>query len=211
MTCEDEAIVGRREQKKRETRQAIRDAALDLALQQGLEKLTVEAIAQAAGVSPRTFFNYFASKEDALVTQATDGAAQVRRLLLERPSHEAPMQAFRHAILSSEYFGVDPVDRERLLARQRLTQDNPSLMAHHLGKIAMVEQEFASALAERMGVDMAEDFSPELLAAIAMSAIRIAVRRWVANNSQPLYELLDVAFERLEQIDPHVARTMTVQ
>ncbi|GAA4480397.1 TetR/AcrR family transcriptional regulator [Enteractinococcus fodinae] len=201
MTRDDEAVVGRREQKKRETRRAIRDAALDLALQNGAEKLTVEAIAQTAGISPRTFFNYFASKEDALVTQAAETADQVTALLLERPADESPMRAFHKAILASDYFGTDPIDRERVLARQRLIQDTPSLMSHHLGKIAMVERSFAHALAQRMETDPANDMYPELLAAIAVSALRIAVRRWVAQGNQSLYELLDEVFERLEHMD----------
>ena len=152
--------LGRREQKKRETRRAIRDAALDLALENGLEHLTVEAIAQAAGVSPRTVFNYFDSKEDALVTQAAEGADEVCKLLLERPSQEPPLEAFRHAVIHSDYFGADPANRERVLARQRLTQNHPSLMAHHLGKIAMVERMFADALAERLGLDAQDDIAP---------------------------------------------------
>ncbi|HEY4536183.1 MAG TPA: TetR family transcriptional regulator [Enteractinococcus sp.] len=201
MVNQNEASLGRREQKKRDTRQTIRNAALDLAIENGLENLTVEAIAQTAGVSPRTFFNYFPSKEDALVTQAAESSEQVRQLLLARPAHESPMTAFHNALLESDYFGTDPVDRDRLLARQRLTQQHPSLMAHHLGKVAMVERSFADALAERMDVNIDDDMYPELLAAIAMSAIRVAVRRWVVQGSDSLYELLDEAFYRLERMD----------
>ena len=201
MVDQHEASLGRREQKKRDTRQTIRNAALDLAIENGLENLTVEAIAQTAGVSPRTFFNYFPSKEDALVTQAAESSEQVRQLLLARPAHESPMTAFHNALLESDYFGTDPVDRDRLLARQRLTQQHPSLMAHHLGKVAMVERSFADALAERMDVNVDDDMYPELSAAIAMSAIRVAVRRWVVQGSDSLYELLDEAFHRLERMD----------
>ncbi|GAA4113266.1 TetR/AcrR family transcriptional regulator [Enteractinococcus coprophilus] len=197
---EHAAGLGRRQQKKRETRRAIRDAALDLALENGLENLTVEAIAQTAGVSSRTFFNYFSSKEDALVTQAAEGADQVCKLLLERPSDEPPLEAFRNAVIYSNYFGADPVNRERVLARQRLTQCHPSLMAHHLGKIAMVERTFADALAERMGVDAEGDMTPQLLAAVAMSAIRVAVRQWVHKGDLPLYDLLETAFKQLEHL-----------
>lgn len=192
--------LGRREQKKRDTRRAIRDAALDLALENGLESLTVETIAQTAGVSPRTFFNYFASKEDALVTQAAEGAEQVCELLLERPSEEPPLEALRHAVIHSDYFGADPVNRDRVLARQRLTQGHPALMAHHLGKIAMVERTFADALAKRMSVDPEDDMTPELLAAVAMSAIRVAVRQWGRNDELPLYEVLETTFKRLEHL-----------
>lgn len=211
MTCDDEAGLGRREQKKRETRQAIRDAALDLAIHNGVEGLTVEAIARKAGVSPRTFFNYFESKEDALVTQAAERSAQVRYLLLKRPAEEAPMRAFYKALLASDYFSVDPKDRARVRARQRLTQENPALMTHHLGKIAMVERDFAAALAERMGVDPSEDISPELLAAMAMSAIRVALRHWVVDDPEPLHEVLDTIFERLEHIDHFTAHLASVE
>lgn len=201
MAFEEDSSLGRREQKKLETRRAIRDAALDLALQNGLETLTVEAIAHTAGVSPRTFFNYFASKEDALVTDAAEGAVQVQKLLLERPQDQPPMRAMHNAILSSEYFGTIPMNRDRVLARQRLTQENPSLLAHQLGKIAIAEQTFADALAERMGTDVDRDFLPELLAALAVSVIRISMRRWVTAGDKPLYELIDIAFKQCEELD----------
>lgn len=201
MAFEEDVSLGRREQKKLETRRAIRDAALDLALQNGLEVLTVEAIAHKAGVSPRTFFNYFASKEDALVTEAADGAVQVRELLLERPEDEPPMRAMHNAILSSKYFGTVPMNRDRVLARQRLTQQNPSLLAHQLGKIAIAERTFAEALADRMEVELDHDFLPEMLAAMAVSVIRIAMRRWVSADDRPLYELLDLAFQQCEELN----------
>ncbi|WP_051129672.1 TetR/AcrR family transcriptional regulator [Yaniella halotolerans] len=201
MVFQEDAFLGRREQKKLETRRAIRDAALDLALEDGLESLTVELIAHNAGVSPRTFFNYFASKEDALVTEAAEGATQVRALLLERPAEESPMRALHHAIITSDYYGSIPPDRDRLLARQRLTQDHPSLMAHQLGKIANAERTFAVALAERMDTDIDQDLVPELLAATAVSIIRVAMRHWVAEGDRPLYELIDMAFKRFEDMD----------
>lgn len=201
MTHHDEVLLGRREYKKRETRRAIRAAALQLALDDGVENLTVEAIAQVAGISPRTFFNYFDSKEDALVTQAAEGAAQVQRLLAQRPAEEPHLQALRKAILTSDYFGADSNDRAGFLARQRLTHKHSTLLAHHLGKIAEVERIFAAALGERMDVDPRRDMTPELVASIGVSVILVAFRRWVAQDDQPLYEILDEAFHHLEQLD----------
>src|SRR5699024_12822251 len=113
MVDQKEASLGRREQKKRDTRQAIRNAALDLAMENGLKNLTVEAIAQTAGVSPRTFFNYFASKEDALVTQAAESSEQVRRLLLAQTVIESPMTALQHALIACDYFDSDTDDIDR--------------------------------------------------------------------------------------------------
>lgn len=211
MAFGEDSSLGRREQKKRETRRAIRDAALDLALQNGVETLTVEAIAHAAGVSPRTFFNYFASKEDALVTEAAESATQVRDLLLERPEDESPMRALHKAILDSEYFGTIPANRDRVLARQRLTQNNPALMARQLGKIAIVERTFAEALAQRMDTDISDDLFPELLAAMAVSIIRVAMRRWVVEGDRPLYELIDIAFMQCEGLDLFNDGTVSVR
>lgn len=85
--------IGRRERKKLETRRAISRAALDLALENGLDNLTVEAISEAADVSPRTFFNYFPSKEDALVTDAARIGDELRPLILERPAGESPCRS----------------------------------------------------------------------------------------------------------------------
>src|SRR5690625_3166248 len=115
MLFEDDASLGRREQKKLETRRAIRNAGLDLALENGLESLTVELIAHTAGVSPRTFFNYFASKEDALVTEAAEGASLLSAFLLERPAEEPPLQALHNAITASGYFDSGPIDRKSVV------------------------------------------------------------------------------------------------
>ena len=135
MAFKEDSTVGRREQKKLETRRAIRNAALELGTQRGVERLTVESIAHAAGISPRTFFNYFSSKEDALVADATEAASQICALLLERPAEEAPMRALHNAVMDSPYLGSIQPNRERTLARQRLAQHDLSLMKHQLGKV----------------------------------------------------------------------------
>ena len=111
-----------RARKKAETWSAIHEAAAALAVQHGVEGTTVEAVAAAAGVSPRTFFNYFPAKEDAVLgmrapsldPELLDGFAlehdllgQVSRLLL--------------AVSRSAYAGRDAERRRRLL------QDHPSL------------------------------------------------------------------------------------
>ncbi|HIW45965.1 MAG TPA: TetR/AcrR family transcriptional regulator [Candidatus Yaniella excrementigallinarum] len=208
MAFTEDSTLGRREQKKLETRRAIRNAALELGTQRGVERLTVESIAHAAGISPRTFFNYFSSKEDALVADATEAASQICALLLERPAEEAPMRALHNAVMDSPYLGSIQPNRERTLARQRLAQHDPSLMKHQLGKIAQLEHMFADALATRMGVEVDEDIFPELLAAMAVSMIRVAIRRWVANEEQPLYELIDTAFQQCQRLDAYNAHVL---
>src|SRR5699024_11671730 len=133
-------------------------------------------IAHAAGISPRTFFNYFSSKEDALVADATEAASQICALLLERPAEEAPMRALHNAVMDSPYLGSIQPNRERTLARQRLAQHDTSLMKHQLGKIAQLEHKCADALATRMVGDVDEDIRLNLITAMAVSMQPIAIR-----------------------------------
>src|SRR5699024_8973899 len=193
--------LGRREQKKLKTHRALKDAALDLALEQGVESLTIEAISEAADVAPRTFFNYFACKEDALVSQAAEAAADLHHMLIQRPSTESPLRAVRAVITQSKSFSPTHVDRDRGLARQKLVQEHPPLMSRQLGQYVQVEQTFADALAKRLGVDADRDPRPELLAALTVGVLRVAMRRWTTDGRQPLHQEIDAAFDVLEQGD----------
>ena len=87
--------VGLRERKKAETRDALASAALRLADELGPDRVTVDEIAAAAGVSPRTFFNYFASKEDAIVGSTESSTSRVVQELASRPVGEGPIDALR--------------------------------------------------------------------------------------------------------------------
>ena len=84
---------GRRERKKLATRQALQDAALRLVADRGLEQVTVEDISEAADVATRTFFNYFSSKEEALLGDAPEKVVTVHRLVADRPATESPLEA----------------------------------------------------------------------------------------------------------------------
>lgn len=191
--------VGLRERKKVETRRTIRQVALDLALDRGVETLTVEAIAEAAEVSPRTFFNYFSSKEEALVSDTAAVATRLRSLIVERPRDESPMQSLCAVITGSEPQELMWADRERSPARQRLVQENPTLMSQQLAQYAAMENELAAAFAERLGVDPVEDLWPALLAAVSVSSIRVAIRRWTAGGTASLWDVLRSVFELVDE------------
>src|SRR5690606_14213285 len=92
MTGKDTAGGGLRERKKRATRAALAEAAVRLAAEHGADHVTVEAISAAAGVSVRTFFNYFDSRDDAFVVIDADAAVRVRRALLEAPAELSPRE-----------------------------------------------------------------------------------------------------------------------
>ncbi len=98
-------VVGWRERKKTETRQAIGRAALALATERGPATITVNDIAEAAGVSPRTAFNYFPTKEAAILGFDPDRRRELLDRLDARPADEPPVQALREANRWSEETG----------------------------------------------------------------------------------------------------------
>ncbi|MGH3098176.1 MAG: TetR/AcrR family transcriptional regulator [Streptosporangiales bacterium] len=190
---------GRRERKKQATRRAIKQAALTLALERGIEHLTVEEISEAADVSPRTFFNYFSCKEDALIGEAGEAAAELRELIAQRPADEAPLRTLRVALRESELLSSAHATREHALARQRLVHANPSLLPRQLAQYATIERALTEAMAERLGVDPDDDLRPQLLAALAGSVVKVAMKRWTANGTRRPAKLVDEAFDVLEQ------------
>lgn len=198
-THDDSPDISLRERKKLETRRLIRRVALDLASEKGLEELTVEAIAQGAGISPRTFFNYFSHKEDALVTDAAAAAEALRPEIVARPAEESPLHAIRAVVTEYDLFSLMNTDRDRTRARQKLVQQHPSLLTRQLAQHALVEQALAGAIAQRLGVDPAADLRPALVAGVAGTTMRIAINRWTDDEDVKLTDLISAAFDMLEQ------------
>ena len=182
-----------RERKKQDTRRGLRQAALDLALERGPDQVTVDDIAEAAGVSPRTFFNYFASKEDALVDHTANVAAELRAAILARPEGEPPLATLHHALAGSHLIRRAHAHRERTLARQRLIHAHSSLLARQLSQAAALEAAISEAMAERLGLDVASDPTPQLLGALAGSVLRVSLRRWIRGEDR-LDTLVDEVF-----------------
>jgi AcrR family transcriptional regulator len=187
---------GLRERKKAETRAALQDAALRLAEQHGVDKVSVEAIAEAAGVSPRTFFNYFPSKDDAIIGLAPSEPSPLLGYLLERPLDEAPSQALRHAIHASiERLQEDP---DRWALRRRLVQRHPDLAARYAARLAEVERDLVVEIARRLDVDPDLDIYPGTVVGASMAATRMALTIWQNHDDPPpLAQLIDQAFDLL--------------
>src|SRR5699024_8948930 len=198
-THDDSPDISLRERKKLETRRLIRRVALDLASEKGLEELTVEAIAQGAGISPRTFFNYFSHKEDALVTDAAAAAAALHPQIVARPAEESPLHAIRAVIADNDIFSLMNTERDRTLARQKLVQQHPSLVARQLHQQVLMEQTLSDAIAVRLGVDSSTDLRPALVAGVVGTAIRLTVLRWTASDEEKLSDMLLNAFDMLEE------------
>ena len=188
-------VAGRRERKKRETRRALRSAALQLALERGPDQVSVEEIADAVDVSVRTFFNYFSSKEEALVTWDADLRAELAEAVRARPAGEAPLTSLRHAIAGLLDGFEDKADERAM--RMRLVREHPSLLPRHLAAHAELERALAEAVADRLGID-GDDAYPTLVVTCAVGAMRVAVNQWEHLDRKPrLPKILDECFDTL--------------
>lgn len=190
--------LGLRERKKLETRRAIRSAALDYALEHGLENLTVEIIAEEVGISSRTFFNYFSSKEEALVTDTSKITERLRPLIDQRPIDEPPFRTMRIVFTETDPLALTGADRQRALARMKLVHQDIGLMRHQMTQQIRFERDLAAILAERFQSDVETDPRPELLAGVTGSIFGTAIRRWAKGSPGTLLEILRDAFDQVE-------------
>jgi AcrR family transcriptional regulator len=176
------APEGRRERKKQRTRDALIEAAMDLFAAKGYEHTAVHEITDAVDVSERTFFRYFASKEDLVLSFVRDGADAFVAALAARPPEEEPLTAARNAfqISLSQLAGRLP----SYLSVMRLIDSTPALLAAHLRYIHDHDEEFIQVFAQREGVDPATDRRPRVLAAVIGSLVFLANRDWRAGNDQ---------------------------
>jgi AcrR family transcriptional regulator len=145
---EASCLSGLRERKKAKTHEAIQQAALDLFRKQGYEATTIEQIAEAAEVSPSTFFRYFPSKEDVVIHDALDPL--LFAAFADQPPELTPLQALRATM--ADVFGALTPDQMALeLERQELITSVPELRARMLDDLATTFGGFAEAIAARTG------------------------------------------------------------
>jgi AcrR family transcriptional regulator len=188
--------VGLRERKKEETRQALSDAALHLAVERGLEHVLVEDIAAAANVSPRTFNNYFSSKQEAIVWRAIQRTTNAADELRRRPPAEPLWDALTHAVLAPYQEAGTP--GEPWLAGVRMLLENPAIQGELLKTYRAVELDLTAAIAERTGTDAERDLFPRLVAGAVGLATQVANEHWLrADPPVPLETLLRQALTQL--------------
>ncbi|CAL9471716.1 TetR/AcrR family transcriptional regulator [Streptomyces sp. enrichment culture] len=164
---------GLRERKKQATREALRAAALRLAVERGPDRVRVEDIAEAAGVSPRTYNNYFASREQAIVSALTaDREARIAAAVAARSGGVRLADAVTEAVVE-QYTDTGTHDHRVL----PLITTRPALRDAFLDTTAGIEAPLAEVIAERLG-DAGED-TARVLAASVTAAVRIALEGWL--------------------------------
>lgn len=177
--------AGLRERKRQETRERLTRVAMELFLARGFEATTLDDIAAAADISRRSFFHYFASKED-LVLAWQDGSTDAMiAAIAARPADEPMLTAAENAILAmARQFKPDEA-----LAMARLKRETPALRAREPAKYEKMERAMAAALAARTS-DPAEQLRARLVAMITTGAIRLASEKWMAEGAEEGPEVL---------------------
>ena len=162
---------GLRERKKARTRAAIREHALRLFREQGYDATTVEQIAEAAEVSPSTFFRYFPTKEDVVLQDDMD--LLWMDVFRAQPPDLGPIAAMRTAVRTA-FEGMAASEFDQLRETMDLTMAIPAVQARMMEEFARTTQRIAEAVAERSGKD-AGDFAVK---ALAGAVVGIAMAAW---------------------------------
>lgn len=176
--------LGLRERKKADTRRALSDAALRLAFDHGLENITREDIANLAGVSLRTFTNYFAGKYEALAYRQTERMRRSVAELRRRPADEPLWTAITNAVLTplEEDFAEFDGEANWLPSRQELAEVRKLLLSPQI-RDAVAKDLFdgwLEAIAERTGTDPRRDMYPRLVVAVVRAVGDAAADAYVA-------------------------------
>jgi AcrR family transcriptional regulator len=188
---------GLRERKKAQTRQAIRRAAYRLFAEQGYDATPIDRIAAEADVSPSTFFRYFPTKEDIVLTDEYD--EPMAELLRNRPAEEQPLASVRHVM--HEMFRLilqDPEAQAELVQRNELVQDVPALRGRASEGMSATGRLIGGVIAERTGRP-ADDLQVRVFASAVFSVLHETSMYWVehGHTTEELLPLLDRALGML--------------
>jgi len=171
-----------RARSKRATRSALRSAVLTLARDRGLANVTVDEIAAHAGVSTRTFFNYFDTKEDAAlidVLAVDDDDLVAFAAAKDRTTAWSELSALVTANVDRSHR-----DNPNLLQYMQLQADDDLLQAHQIRRFSSFLRRLADATTRRLGHRVRDRLTAELMAGSAVTAVRVGLERWAAGGGR---------------------------
>jgi AcrR family transcriptional regulator len=170
------------ERKRQLVRDELGETALRMFAFQGFENTTIDEIAAAAGVSRRTFFRYFKSKEDVIVEVVGDTGEYIKEVLAGRPDGEPPLVALRHALDTANAAIVE--HPEKSIALIRLMMNSPPLKARFLERMDGLARELLPLLAARAGRPP-DDLRSCVLAVTALQLNSLVLIRWAEQDGAP--------------------------
>ncbi len=191
------ADQGLRERKKAATRHALAFAAMRLAIERGLDNVHPDDIAAEAGVSTRTFNNYFASKYEAICALAMERGRVVGSALRGRPADEPLLDAITAAVLVP-YQGGDQAPGREWIEGVRLMVGSPALRGEYLRIQYAAQEELAAAISDRTGADASTSMYPAVIAGAVTAAVHVALDRWLsADPPTAIAPLIRLALSQL--------------
>ena len=200
-----EKPTGLRERTRRAVQREIGEAALRLFAERGYEATTVDAIAAAAGMSPRSVFRYFATKEEIVIGKLDLAGDDMLATLRARPAGEALWVSLRRLFDPMN----EPHEQEILEPIHRVVLSTPPLLAAYLQKLQQIQDAVVGVLAERAAAAgaayAADDPTPRALTAAAFGCLLAAQHAWLASGaSVPLGVAIDRAMATLTPSGPSV-------
>lgn len=171
-----------RARRRRDTARDVHLVALRLARERGFDAVTVEAISTEAGIAPRTFFNYFPTKEAAVVHGPFDLAESDVTAFCTGPTVPYPELLGELVGLLTANLGSDPPSRDELHDVLAVSQAHPGVLAAMLGQLEGFQRRVAGLVADRLG-SPDDDEVANLIAALALTVLRTGFDRWAASTT----------------------------
>lgn len=188
---------GLREQNRADVQARLVASALELFAEDSYDAVTIDAIASRAGVSRRTFFRYFPTKEDVVLARRLEQLARFRALLAAMEDEKSPFDHIRAAFaaLAADYKAI----RKRVLTEHTLFLTAPSLLKRDLELDRAFEAEIGAALA-RPAKSPAAKRRAKLCAAAIMGVLRVVIEEWARDNGRT--DLAALGGEALDLVEP---------
>jgi AcrR family transcriptional regulator len=206
-------LCGLRERKKQRTRDALVRAAIELFVEKGYDRTTIDEIAAAVDVSQRTFFRYFANKEEVALALEDTVESSFIDLVAARPAGEAPFEALRGSFalawdgITAAIDAVVPLQTH--MRMHRVIESTPALLAAQMRRSAVMEERLAAVIAEREGLDPRSDPRPRVLVAAFSGVVRSAMRLWGRREEVTVESMRRTAEDHLDLLVPALTRQWT--
>ncbi|HEY4333003.1 MAG TPA: TetR family transcriptional regulator [Ilumatobacteraceae bacterium] len=192
------AATGLREMKKERTRAEIVRVALRMFARRGFDAVTVEEIAAEAEVSHRTFYRYFATKEELVLGPLPHNLQAFQVSFGARPHTESVVESVRAAMVAMACTWEEDLDDGHGLLQ--LIRKTPSLQQRQNERHTAFENVMVPLISSRLGVDPLEDIRPALIAGCAMAAMRTATNQWLSSDHpRPLSSIVEKALTMITE------------
>ena len=175
--------IGLRERRRRQTSADIRGAAVRLVRERGFDKLTIEAICAEAGISVRTFFNYFPNKESAIVYGPSDIPPELVEEFVAAGPGSYSVVLDELIKLAAHHLRDMPPDRDQAETMLELAKTTPAMLAAFLADLERFQNHLIDIVARRQGMKADEEI-PAVISALALTAIRSGIERWTSGTPE---------------------------